>query len=361
MCFCAHCSSMIGVRLLLNRMRLALTYILLSIPAGAQAPRTVDAIRVISGAILVEDFEQPELDSKIWHRPEWLSRHNPYIAVAPEHGQLHLRGISRPAGTAHQYVGIISSNYRETDVVLAANIRVRSAFDREGRIQHFVHLCTGDWPDYFSEVVFGRIRSGPLVWSAGNVRRIWQYDGHDDYIQPVVPASGKEHSDWHEVIIDHDGETGETKNYVNIDGRSRQVGPTVRIPFNHTHIELKVDVNIAETQIRMDVDNVRLYVRPARHPVIIVVSSPVVRNTSVPRIEGLRVRLTETSSGRLLGEGTTDAGGQARIALPSDVIYPVDARISVSDARAIVLESHIPSSGVAGLYPGDVWSVSFVN
>jgi hypothetical protein len=182
---------MMGVRLLLNRMRLALTYILLSIPAAAQAPRTVDAIRVISGAILVEDFEHPELDSKVWHRPEWLVRHNPYIAVAPEHGQLHLRGISRPAGTAHQYVGIMSSKYRETDVVLAANMRIRSAFDHEGRIQHFVHLCTGDWPDYFSEVIFGRIRSGPPVWSAGNVRRIWQYDGHDDYIQPVVPASAR--------------------------------------------------------------------------------------------------------------------------------------------------------------------------
>ena len=89
---------------------------------------------------LAEDFDQPEFDSKMWHRPEWLARHNPYIAVAPEHGQLHLSGISRPAGTAHQYVGIISSNYRETDVVLAVNVRVRSEFDRGGRIQDFVHL-----------------------------------------------------------------------------------------------------------------------------------------------------------------------------------------------------------------------------
>ena len=55
----------------------------------------------------------------------------------------------------------------------------------------------------------------------------------------------------------------------------------------------------------------------------------------------------------------TDAGGQARILLPPDVIYPVDARITVSDARATVLESRIPSSGVAGLYPGDVWMVRF--
>ncbi len=144
-----------------------------------------------------------------------------------------------------------------------------------------------------------------------------------------------------------------------IDGRLCQLGPTVRIPFNHTHVELKVDVNVAETRIRMDVDNVRLYVRPARHPVDIVVSSPIVRDVSAPPIEGLRVRLTATSSGRVLGDAATDAGGQAHILLPSDVIYPVDARITVSDARATVLDSRIPSSGVAGLYPGDVWMVRF--
>jgi hypothetical protein len=42
-------------------------------------------------------------------------------------------------------------------------------------------------------------------------------------------------------------------------------------------------------------------------------------------------------------------------------MYPVDARISVSDGRAIVLETRIASSGVSGLYPGDVWSVPFPN
>jgi hypothetical protein len=333
--------------------------VLPGVPVAAQAPRAVDAVPIITGAILAEGFDQPELDSRVWHRPDWLVRHNPYIGVAPEHGQLHLSGISRPSGAAHQYVGILSSNYRETDVVLAANMRVASAFDREGRIQHFVHLCTGDWPDFFSEVVFGRIRDGPPVWAAGNVHRVFQYDGHDEYLQPIVAASGKEHSDWHQVVIDHDGDTGETTNYVTIDGQLRQVGPTVRIPFNHTHVELKVDVNIPDARIRMDVDNVRLYVRPARHPVDIIVSSPIVRGTSVPPIEGLRVRLTLASSGRLLGEAATNVDGEARILLPPDLIYPVDARITVSDGRTTVLESRIPSSGVAGLYPGDVWMVRF--
>src|SRR5690242_8404584 len=92
----------------------ALIYSLIVSSAVAQGPRTVDPVRMISGAILAEDFEKPELDRNVWHRPDWLIRHNPYIGVAPEHGQLHLSGISRPAGVVHQYAGVISSNYRET-------------------------------------------------------------------------------------------------------------------------------------------------------------------------------------------------------------------------------------------------------
>src|SRR6266513_1001437 len=116
--------------------------------------------------------------------------------------------------TPFQYVGLISSNFRETDVVLAARMRVRSAFDKDGRIQHFVHLCSGDWPDFFPE-----------------------------------------------VVIDHDGETGETRDYLEIDGTRRLVGPVVRIPFHHTHVELKVDVNASEAQVAMDVGDIRLYLR----------------------------------------------------------------------------------------------------
>jgi hypothetical protein len=342
----------------------ALVSVLLSFSSFLATPADhdvhfVDAIPVISGAVLADRFDQPEIDRTIWHRPNWLEQHNPYISVEPEHGWLHLAGISRASGENFQYVGLVSNNFRETDVVLAARIRVRSAFEKEGRIQHIVHLCSGDWPDFFTEVVFGKIRSGPPVWSSGYINRVFDFEGYSEYLQPVVPAAGREASEWHEVVIDHDGVTGETRDYVVIDGFRRPVGPVVRIRFHHTHVELKADVNAAEVQVGMEVGDVRLYLRPEHHPAIIVVNSQIVSGHSEPPIEGLRVRLVAPALGRTLGEAITDESGQTRITLAPELTYPVEAQIEVSDVRGPVLKAKIPSAGVAGLYPGDVWAVRF--
>lgn len=322
-------------------------------------PQVVDAIPVISGAVLADRFDQQEIDRGIWHRPDWLEQHNPYIAVEPEHGWLHLSGVSRPSGKDFQYDGLISSNFRETDVVLAARMRVQSAFKEEGRIQHIIHLCSGDWPDFFTEVAFGKIKNGPPVWSMGYINRVFDFQGHAEYIQPIVASTGREASEWHEVVIDHDGVTGETRDYVVIDSQRRPVGPVVRIPFHHTHVELKVDVNVAGTPVAMEVGYVRLYMRPERHPVIIVVNSQIVSGHSEPPIDGLRTRLVAPALSRTLGEAVTDESGQARISLPPDLTYPVEAQIEVSDSHGLVLKAKIPSTGVAGLYPGDVWAVRF--
>jgi len=319
----------------------------------------VDAIPVISGAVLTDRFDQQEIDRRIWHRPDWLEQHNPYIAVEPEHGWLHLSGISRPSGENFQYVGLTSGNFRETDVVLAARMRVRSSFEREGRIQHIVHLCTGDWPDFFTEIAFGKIRNGPPVWSSAYVNSVFDSQGRAEYIQPVVPETGREASEWHEVLIDHDGVTGETRNYVVVDASRRPVGPVVRIPFHHTHVELKIDVNAAEAQVAMEVGHVRMYLRPERHPAILVVNSQIVSGHSEPPIEGLHVRLVATGLGRMLGEAITDESGQTRISLPPDLTYPIETQIEVSDSHGPALKAKIPSAGVTGLYPGDVWAVRF--
>ncbi len=160
-------------------------------------------------------------------------------------------------------------------------------------------------------------------------------------------------------MIDHDGETGETRDYLEIDGTRRLVGPVVRIPFHHTHVELKVDVNASEAQVAMDVGDIRLYLRPERHPAIIVVNSPIVNGHSEPPIDGLRVRLVASPSGRTVGEAITDESGQARISLVPDLTYPIEAQIEVSNSHGSVLKARIPSAGVAGLYPGDVWAVRF--
>ena len=129
--------------------------------------------------------------------------------------------------------------------------------------------------------------------------------------------------------------------------------------MNHTHVELKVDTNVSGTPVQMDVDDVRLYLNPARYPVTIVVSSRIVNGTPEIPIRDLKVRIVEEPSGKLLGDGFTDEGGQACINLKSDRIYPVAARIEVWDNNGQALVSGIPCYRVQGLYPADIWAIRF--
>jgi hypothetical protein len=106
----------------------------------------VEPTPMISGALLADSFAGRHLDPALSSRPNWLVEHSPYIAVAPNNGHLEVTGLSRPAGTQHQFVGIVSRYFRQTDVVLTARLRVQSPSDRSGRIQHHFHLCMGEQP-----------------------------------------------------------------------------------------------------------------------------------------------------------------------------------------------------------------------
>ena len=162
----------------------------------------VDAIPMLSGALLADSFDGPELDTRIWHRPGWM-RNDPHLSVEVEQGRLYISGISGPVRKHHHYVGVLSNYFRETDVVLVARMRVQSSFEKPGRIQHHVHLCTGDWPDFFTETVFGKIDVGPPRWFSAYLDKLWEYSGYAELINPTLPATGKEASEWHEVVIAH--------------------------------------------------------------------------------------------------------------------------------------------------------------
>ena len=138
------------------------------------------------------------------------------------------------------------------------------------------------------------------------------------------------------------------------------LGPPHKLFMNHAHVELKVDVEVPDVRVEMDVDDVRLYLRPIRNPVTVVVSSPIVHRRPETDISKLSVRLLQNGSRKLLGEGVTDDGGQARIALRSDTLYPVAATIEVWDGHRAILTAAIPQNGVQGLYPADVWAVRFL-
>jgi hypothetical protein len=172
-------------------------------------------------------------------------------------------------------------------------------------------------------------------------------------------ATGKEASEWHQVLIVHDGTTGASQGYLVEGGAWRPVGPAHRIAMNHSHLELKVDVSVPGVRVTVDFDDVRLHPSPERHPVTVVVDSPLNEKRDRPAyaIERLEVKLVEPESQAILGTGVTDEGGQAQVTLRSDVIYPVAAMIEVSDGAGLFVTAAIPREGVRGLYPSDVWVV----
>lgn len=331
--------------------------------AGEAAPETgkeiplVDPFFMLSGALLKDGFDGPQLDATVWSRPAWLSENHKTIGVKIEDGHLVISGPSHPEKQSHQYAGVISKYFRDTDVVLAAEMPVQSPFNGKGRIQHMVHLCSGDYPDFFTEIIFGKLAAAEAPrWHTAYLGKVWEYSGYGGYLEPTHPATGSEAAQWHTVVLTHD-EASNTRNYLVVDGKWTPIGPSHKVRFNHTHIELKADVNVPDVPIQMAVDNVRLYPNPAHNPVTIVIYTGVSANKPKLPIHNQKVQIAEEGSMRLLGEGLTDEGGEARIRLKTDVLFPVAATITVSDSAVSIAQGSIPRKGVNGLYPGDVWAL----
>src|SRR5262245_24191946 len=195
----------------LRRWILAVSTIALASFVSTRAEPVVPNVKpvlMLSGALIADGFDGPTLNTNTWQRPDWLLKNDTNLSVGVQQGRFHIAGTSHPSGRHHQYAGVLSTYFRETDVVLAARIRIGTAFDRPGRIRHMVHLCTGDWPDFFTEVSFGRIETGPPRWYTGYVDRIWEYSGYDRFTDPTIPATGNEAADWHLVLLVHNGRTG---------------------------------------------------------------------------------------------------------------------------------------------------------
>src|SRR6185295_7924193 len=74
----------------------------LSAPAPAESGiPTVDPFFMLSGALLKDDFDGPQLDTNLWSRPGWLVENHRTIAVKIENGHLAISGASHPAARNH--------------------------------------------------------------------------------------------------------------------------------------------------------------------------------------------------------------------------------------------------------------------
>src|SRR5437867_373541 len=205
----------------------------------------VDPLFMLSGALLKDSFDGPQLDATLWSRPSWLVENHKTIGVTIENGHLVIAGPSHPERHDHQYSGVLSKYFRDTDVVLAAEVQTRSLFEAKGRIQHMVHLCSGDYPDFFTEIIFGKIAGvEPPRWYTAYLAKVWQYSGYREYLDPSRRATGSEGTSWHTGVLTHDGTTSKTRNYLVLDGKWIPIGPSHCVRFNHSHMELKVDANV---------------------------------------------------------------------------------------------------------------------
>jgi hypothetical protein len=347
----------------LIRHRLVLSALLFAAAAPSPAATAdelpaVDPFFMLSGALLKDSFDGPELDATLWSRPSWLVDNHKTIGVKIENGHLVIAGLSHPEKQNHQYAGVISKYFRDTDVVLVAEMKIRSPFDAQGRIQHMVHLCSGDYPDFFTEIIFGKLASIDTPrWHTAYLAKVWEYSGYREYLDPIRPATGSEATRWQTVVLTHDGTTSSAQNYVVLDRKWLPIGPTHSVRFNHTHVELKVDVNVPNVPVEMAVDNVRLYPNPAHNPVTIVVYTGVSGNKPKLPVHNQKVQIFEDSSTNLLGEAMTDDGGEARVPLKTDMVFPVAATIMVSDGATPIVQAKIRRQTVNGLYPGDVWAL----
>jgi len=121
---------------------LAVIVIVGELSRAAPAPRAaeneipfVSPFFMLSGALLTDGFDGPELNTTLWSRPPWLVDNHKTIGVKIEDGHLVISGLSHPEKQSHQYAGVLSKYFRDTDVVLAAEVQARSPIKGEGRIQ----------------------------------------------------------------------------------------------------------------------------------------------------------------------------------------------------------------------------------
>src|SRR6185503_18926577 len=75
----------------------------------------VEPFFMLSGALLKDSFDGPQLDTNLWSRPPWLVENHKTIGVKIENGHLVISGPSHPEKQSHQYAGIISKYFRDTD------------------------------------------------------------------------------------------------------------------------------------------------------------------------------------------------------------------------------------------------------
>jgi len=306
--------------------------------------------RTHTGACIADGFSSGKLDEEVWGL--WLK--DPGVEVFVEDGEVRITGTTgaeKPAGYNH--VVLASKVFEPADQVLVARIRAASGIDEEKGSQIFqVHLC-GCMPDYNSSVAFAKL-GGRIGWV--RMWRKWDRGGTDT---ESLPAFGDEAEAFHQVKVEYN--RGKVRGFVEGDEGWVELGEASENFHGHARAELKVIMSPRNFSVDMRIDDVRLYLHPEVYPAMFVVNNDYQHRAPWflgARGDGLRVRVFDKSSGRVVGESEFDAErGVFEVMLDRDVAYPIAATVKASRGGDVVAESSIDLRGLRGLYPGDVWEI----
>lgn len=106
-------------------------------------------------------------------------------------------------------------------------------------------------PTSLPKLSLGKIEAGPPRWFSAYLDKLWEYSGYVELINPTLPTTGKEGTEWHEVAIVHQEGTNATQNYLVRAEGWKPIGPAHKLQMNHTHVELKADVEVSDIEFEL--------------------------------------------------------------------------------------------------------------
>ncbi len=308
----------------------------------------------VNGALLVDDFDAPALDTKLWR----IWQQDGGLTVQHKDGHLVIAGRTGdvreiPPTAGFRFTGLVSKvRFQPADAVLVAKMKVPGGIQSTSGMERYnVHFCAAS-PDYFTEVILGRDRDGRSGWSflSGS-----QYGHNTDYIP--TPIGEWDPKQFQTIKIDYDSASQVSRGWLwSSESRSwKPAGAQQDIFLSAVQVELKVNIPQNGLNVEARFDDCRLYRKPESAPVKILVYRYPVPTFSFP---GVSVSLYEADGKTLIGKGLTDANGMCSIALSGSLTYPIAAVIKLQHAGEDLGSAKIQSSGVEGLYPGDLWVVN---
>ncbi len=330
------------------------------------------------GAFLIDDFSGKEVNKDKWRI--WNSN--------PDKAQLSVEGgkFTIRAHGQIEHNGLVSiPALKYKDVVLVARMDIQS--HGSDAAWSVLHLCGGAemGPDASVEIILEDQGTQALFSLVAWVPKGSYKASYPKHLLPRVGNQG--------FLVKLELNAGNNLCLTSVhDGTAwRQLDDPVELLLRNVHCEIKVvskevpgsywpPQGSEDTQSSAWFDDVRLYPRPATHPVLLrlvskdgsspLFSTPAGLGTWPPKFQvagekerscgDLKIELWTADGKTLVSSVQSDLDGSYLMPLknaPWD-IYPQGARIKLLlDDRLLGYEVEIPLRGLDGLYPNDAWDL----